>query len=552
MVKVFSIRQPAALRQRGKVWAALARLRAFKSRGARPVLGNIAICMVKNEQDIIEPFLRHHAPLMDLIFVLENNSSDHTHAIIAQLAAELDNIVMVDTPRAIHGQSIFVSQALRYVQSACFADRIFFLDADEFLAVPTRQELEAQTAWRGAVPMTGRMAWRTFVVDPTSDETLQPDPILRMRYRRKTEVLRASTSKVMLNLRGATDPSIICEHGLHKLRSGIDVRLRERMLPDLKLMHLPVRSFQQLRSKATAAWISNLARGEAIAAKQGVHRKLISEALSKRDAPINGNDLAELGMRYATRYPVGDLASNSMPDDHGITTLRRYSDGRFGDADALIAAAKHPKIMHSQQLALPPLPPAGALDAPPVQYLMQVFTPKSVIEVRGATQGYDAIAAHHGAKQTALWDAAADVSPPAAADVVLAFDLPAPKNLPQAIQTAIAGAAKVALVCAFACSDVEDAAAMETALDQWAAQGWHPDLTKTLALRAVATLPHLRRNALVLYPADRANDDGIAAIMLRSISQFPHRAPPAPTGLITAAFAAPFPDLNQGYGLRRP
>jgi hypothetical protein len=126
------IDQPAALRARGKIGAALARWAAPKHHGAVPVLGRIAIACVKNEQDIIEPFLRHHAPLMDLIFVLDNNSSDDTHRIIAQLVQELGNVVLVDKPPAYHGQAIFVSQAMRYVQSACFADQIFFWTRTSF------------------------------------------------------------------------------------------------------------------------------------------------------------------------------------------------------------------------------------------------------------------------------------------------------------------------------------------------------------------------------------------------------------------------------------
>ena len=556
MFNLLKIDQPAALRARGKIGAALARWAAPKHRAATPVLGNIAIACVKNEQDIIEPFLRHHAPLMDLIFVMDNNSSDDTHRIIAQLVRELGNIVLVDKPPAYHGQAIFVSQALRYAQSACFADKVFFLDADEFLAVQTRAELDAKTAppprrapWPKRGVTLGRIAWRTFLVDPASDEALRPDPILRMNWRRKTEVLRPSTSKIFARFGGGCDASLICEHGNHKLRSGLDGRLPERLIPDLHLLHLPVRSFQQLRSKAIAAWISNLARGVAIAVKQGVHRKAIAEMLAQRNLPMTARDLAQLGMSYATRYPVGDLDSNAIPDAHGISPLRRYSDGRFGDAENLIQAAQNPQVMASQRLKLPNLPQGASLDAPAVQYLMQLFTPQTVGVYTGqGNAGYKGIAAFHGAGTTFEWAAA----PPAPADMTLALDLPAPQGIGPETWAALAASTTQTLVCAFPCADEGDFAAMDLALKSWANLGWQPNLVQSLALRAVSSLPHLRRTAIVLHQGADAAAAQNAAARLRGIAAYPHIAPQSPQGLITAAFDLPYPDLDKGYGIRLP
>lgn len=513
--------------------------------------------MVKNEQDIIEPFLRHHSALVDLIFVLDNNSGDATHTIIAKLVQELGNVVMVDLPKSFHGQSIFVSQALRYAQSACFAKQVFFLDADEFLAVQTRAELDAKTArpqqralWPKRAITLGRMAWRTFIVDPHSDETQQPDPILRMTMRRNVEVLRSSTSKVFLRIEGGFDASLICNQGNHKLRSGMNRRLPEKFIPDLALLHLPVRSFQQLRSKAIAAWISNLARGVSIAAKQGVQRKAAADMLAQRSQPMTGRELAQLGMSYATRYPVGDLDSNAIPDAHGITPLRRYSDGRFGDAETLIEAAKNPKIMASQQVKVQDLPDGTALDAPPIQYLMQLLAPKTITALSGFARGYADIAVFHGAGQACVWNMRQPA--PAPALMALALDLPLPQNISSDLWAAMGQSTTETLVCAFPCADGGDAAVMDMALNHLAGLGWHPNLAQSLAFRSVSTLPHLRRTAVVLHPSRDPVAEAQAAARLREIAAFPHVAPQSPQGLITAAFDLPYPDVTEGYGIRLP
>ena len=41
----------------------------------------ISLSMVKNEQDIIEPFIRHHGSLVDAMIILDNGSVDQTRNI---------------------------------------------------------------------------------------------------------------------------------------------------------------------------------------------------------------------------------------------------------------------------------------------------------------------------------------------------------------------------------------------------------------------------------------------------------------------------------------
>jgi hypothetical protein len=166
--------------------------------------------------------------------------------------------------------------------------------------------------------------------------------------------------------------------------------------------------------------------------------------LAQRDLPMTARELAQLGMSYATRYPVGDLDSNAIPDAHGISPLRRYSDGRFGDAENLIQAAQNPQVMTSQRLKLPNLPQGASLDAPPVQYLMQLFAPKTVgVYAAQGTAGFGDIAAFHGANTAFEWAAA----PPAPADMTLALDLPAPQGIGPETWAALASSTTQTLVC---------------------------------------------------------------------------------------------------------
>ncbi len=52
--------------------------------------------MVKNEQDIIEPFIRHNIAFLDFMIILNNRSNDATRNIISELMRELGNVVLTD------------------------------------------------------------------------------------------------------------------------------------------------------------------------------------------------------------------------------------------------------------------------------------------------------------------------------------------------------------------------------------------------------------------------------------------------------------------------
>jgi len=146
----------------------------------------VTICMAKNEQDVIEPFLRHNSQFSDLIILIDNSSTDDTKKIAMNTARELGNIVVTDFIDPAYNQSATMSQALRYIQSAAFADFIFFLDADEFLQVESRDALWATLS--SLSPRTiGLLPWKTFVPNPHLADKSCTDPLDRMTLLRINE-----------------------------------------------------------------------------------------------------------------------------------------------------------------------------------------------------------------------------------------------------------------------------------------------------------------------------------------------------------------------------
>ena len=251
--------------------------------GKGPMTGIVSISMVKNEQDIIEPFLRHHSPLMDAMILLDNGSVDRTRSIAAACASELGNIVITDFPAAGYKQGQYLSDALRYAQGAYFADFICFLDADEFLSVGSRTELVTHLS---AIPVgsCGNVFWQTFLPDPgPSDDT--PDAFARMTWRRRRE--GTAYSKSILRLGGRQDPGLAVQQGSHRIRAAHGRKLPSVDLSDLPLMHFPIRSVAQLAAKGVMGWKAYLAR------QDGAETR--GEGFQKRrlhDLFINGARLA--------------------------------------------------------------------------------------------------------------------------------------------------------------------------------------------------------------------------------------------------------------------
>ena len=189
---------------------------------AMPVLGAVCISMVRNEQDIIEPFLRHNARFFDLMVILDHGSTDRTRQIIVQVGRELGTVVVTDLPEPGYDQQRFMSQVLRFVQGAVFADTVCFLDADEFVDAPSRAAFDAVAA-RVPVGSVGLMPWRSFLPDPAISEAAVPDPLARMTWRRAEE--RPPYAKVLLRMGGRVDPSLVVAQGNHAVRNAAGEKL---------------------------------------------------------------------------------------------------------------------------------------------------------------------------------------------------------------------------------------------------------------------------------------------------------------------------------------
>ena len=96
---------------------------------------SVSFTMVKNEEDIIEAFVRHTLTQVDHLYVANNLSTDGTGDILDSLLAEgLALTVSVDAEQALLQNEKMTAMYRSYSRIDRF-DFAFFLDVDEFLEV---------------------------------------------------------------------------------------------------------------------------------------------------------------------------------------------------------------------------------------------------------------------------------------------------------------------------------------------------------------------------------------------------------------------------------
>ena len=157
----------------------------------------IAVSRVRNEADIIEAFVRHHARYFDLLVIDDDGSTDGTYEMLCSLqVAGLPLDVSRVPSTSGYEQSRHMTRLLRTAVDRR-ADWVVPLDADEFIEPAEGRTLAEMLA--ECEPHLLSIPWANFAWSP--DNNAESDPVIRQRLRirpgaatlRKI-VVRAATS----------------------------------------------------------------------------------------------------------------------------------------------------------------------------------------------------------------------------------------------------------------------------------------------------------------------------------------------------------------------
>ncbi len=239
----------------------------------------IAVSRVLNEDDIIEAFVRHHAPLVDHHLMLDNGSTDRTIEILRSLKQEGMRITVLQNRAPMFAEIRYNTMLFQLAANSLAANWVLFLDCDEFLderRVPGGLRSRLGEMQGDEVCLHLPMVW----YHPTGNDDAA-EPIVPVRVRRR-EPKFADIFK--LCIRGE-----LAAHGVEIDRGNHsafwrDQQIAARVADDLVLAHYYRRSPWQVVTKGVVGWLKVLAAGrEAVEARSNFHYAATFETM--RDNP---------------------------------------------------------------------------------------------------------------------------------------------------------------------------------------------------------------------------------------------------------------------------
>ena len=282
------------------------------------------VTQVRNEADILPAFLSHIAAFADDAVLMDHGSVDGSAGLLDAACRGRPGWAAWRIAVPGHHQAAFTGFAAhRLLRSG--VDRVLFLDADEFVDLPHRAALAAALAPMDQPGDIGVWHWRDCVPDRLDVAPMPGDMIWQApapsRYPKvvlSQALFRASG--------GQAGPAA----GAHFV-GGAGIPTRNVLLGDL--LHLPVRSMEQMRRKVVLGSLAKLAQSD----RGPTDTSHWAEALARIAAGAMGDDDLR-GM--AARYGEPGAASDPLTPDglaaRGFTrrTLSVASTGVAAPAQA--------------------------------------------------------------------------------------------------------------------------------------------------------------------------------------------------------------------------
>lgn len=302
---------------------------------------------VFNEDGIIEPFVRHHAALLDLHLFLDNGSTDRTLDILRALQADGIPLHVYQARSPVFAEPVY-NTGLYNLALAEGADWVAMLDCDEF--IDARRLPQGFRGFLSTVPPEFRCV-RVPMVDylaslPETAHELNPAKRLVLRS------AEAGDGKVFIRTQSAGQVEIAAGNHAIVSMQGADMGMVQA---SLVLAHYPGRSPHQLATKAMVGRLKVLAAGQTYAAQQwSAHYAAPFEALKRTPrAWLAETALSQAGkpveglVHDPLEYLGGGLAYTHRTDDEArlIAVLAAYAEslavshGRILDRKRLIRGA---------------------------------------------------------------------------------------------------------------------------------------------------------------------------------------------------------------------
>lgn len=204
----------------------------------------VSFTLVRNEEDIVEAFVRHNLKFVKRMFIADNLSTDGTANILQRLIEEGLPVTVFQDKNPAHEQSKKTTDFYRKIASMESFSSIFFIDADEFLE--TTGEVLPLPA--GTATEIERVR---FLMPPVASSR---DPLLDMNYMANEP---ESSKAALFHAQGEAGQIRIGEGNHNIYLKGV---VKERVKINVRIRHYPLRSTSQYVQKNLIGWLSMLAK----------------------------------------------------------------------------------------------------------------------------------------------------------------------------------------------------------------------------------------------------------------------------------------------------
>jgi hypothetical protein len=299
----------------------------------------VAVTRTRDEDDLLEAFVRHHARLVDAHVFIDNASTDGTGKVLGALKGQGFPVEAFDNASLIFHEIGHNTQLLHLAARRHQADWVLFLDTDEFL--DTRAIGHDLRGWLATMP-NAVQAFTVPVVnyhDTVADDVTERNPVLRMRWRSSGP---PPTEKVFMRGR-LTYENVSVAAGNHGVLVN-DTAVLAPLFPNLPLAHFSRRAGPQAALKNVLGRLRVIAAGQGeVARGSAVHYSDVFAVLRRDAAQLLRGD-------WMKPRSTEGLVEDPLPYLGGALNCTPTTDYAMKAISCLVAYAEQLAAQHGRIL----------------------------------------------------------------------------------------------------------------------------------------------------------------------------------------------------------
>ena len=270
---------------------------------------------VKDEEDIIESFVRYNMNILDGMVIYDNCSNDNTLKILKSLKREGYNLIIIEDKNRYFEEEKKKNEILNFTMEKIHPDFVFPLDADEFICAkngdnPRNIIKKLDPSYLYYYKM------EDYVIkqEKNNFSSFVPENICELRTFNNAKSIKRYY-KCIISKEIYDKDKIFLEIGGHSAKYINGNVIPSKKLMKLFIAHYPVRSKEQLINKIITGRLNDLS----IHSKYdgcGFHQYEIFDIIRNKGT-ITDKDILKLSKNYGTKYKnaIGKIINKPISID---------------------------------------------------------------------------------------------------------------------------------------------------------------------------------------------------------------------------------------------